>query len=390
MKLVVLTVEYMKDMNTTSDGKYGGVGMIISKKDDYIIVITPMEGYPSYKKGIHAGDMIISVDGASLKGVSVSAAADMLRGKPGTKVNVEILRNDMTFEVDIKRAIIDLPSVKHAFINNKYGYLRIVQFAGTTTKYVKEALNEFQKKEVEAIIVDLRYNPGGLLSQVIDIVDLFQSEGIIVSTRGRSVFDSRASEASERTTIVNKEIPVIVLIDQGSASASEIFAGAIKDTKRGILIGEKTFGKGSVQTIYRMGDDGFKLTIAKYYTPSDICIDGIGIEPDIEVKEPELTDKEKEALKKLYDDKVIDKLIEKNTDPTEKEIEASINRLLDTGYNLPRRYLKKLIKNAAEIDDDKKPVFDLEFDIQLKKAVEVLDQSKIKHTEDGFYLEDNE
>ena len=278
---VYLQDEYMKDMNTTSDGKYGGVGMIISKKDDYIIVITPMEGYPSYKKGIHAGDMIISVDGASLKGVSVSAAADMLRGKPGTKVNVEILRNDMTFEVDIKRAIIDLPSVKHAFINNKYGYLRIVQFAGTTTKYVKEALNEFQKKEVEAIIVDLRYNPGGLLSQVIDIVDLFQSEGIIVSTRGRSVFDSRASEASERTTIVNKEIPVIVLIDQGSASASEIFAGAIKDTKRGILIGEKTFGKGSVQTIYRMGDDGFKLTIAKYYTPSDICIDGIGIEPDI-------------------------------------------------------------------------------------------------------------
>lgn len=380
--------KFMKEMNTTSDGKYGGVGMIISEKDDYIIVVTPIEGGPSFKKGIRAGDMILSVDGESLKGVNVSEAADMLRGTPGTKVTVEILHKDVKLSIDIVRAIIDLPSVKYDYIDNKYGYLRIIQFAGTTDKYVKEALEEFNKKKVKAIIVDLRYNPGGLLGQVIDIVDYFQDEDVIVSTLGRSAFDNTVSKATSHTTIVDKDIPVIVLIDNGSASASEIFAGAIKDTKRGILIGEKSFGKGSVQTIYRLDNDGVKLTVAEYYTPSGISINGIGIEPHLIVKEPEFSEEEKKDLAKLYEDKILDKLMNENSDPSDKQINEFVKRLKDQGYSLSDRFLKKLIKNAAEIDDDKKAVYDIEFDLQLQKALEVLEKGIILHDKTGFFIKD--
>ena len=384
-----LSESAMEEMNTTSEGEYGGVGMLISEKDEKIVVMSLFEGTPSFKKGIKSGDFILSVNGESLKGLTVTEAASKLKGEPGTVIKVGIERHGQIFEVELKRAVINLPTVKYAMIDNKYGYLRITQFAGNTDKDVKEALKSFKRKRAEAVIVDLRYNPGGLLSQVIDIVDYFQDDGVIVSTRGREESQYAEAVASKAKTVIDNNVPIIVLIDNGSASASEIFAGAIKDTHRGILIGEKSYGKGSVQTIYSLGKDGVKITIAKYYTPSGISIDKIGIEPSIEVKEPELTDEEKSALKKIYDDKAIDKLIEKNSDPTDSEIEKDIDQLIKDGYKLSRRYLKRLIKNAAEYDDDKKSVYDLDYDIQLQKAVEVLNNGQIKKNESGFYLDEN-
>lgn len=384
---VYLSEKDMEELKTLSTGQYGGVGMLISEREKKIVIVSPFEGTPAYKKGIKAGDIILSVDGVALEGKTVDEAANMLRGNPGTIVKIEILSNGVRYVADVKRALIDVPTVKYAVIDGKYGYLRITQFSGKTDEHVKEALKDFKQKKVKGIIVDLRHNPGGLLSQVISIVDYFQSEGVIVSTKGRNESKLDVANASKLKTIVDKDTPVIVLIDRGSASASEIFAGAIKDTNRGILIGEKSFGKGSVQTSYPLDKDGFKLTIAKYYTPSNKVIDGIGIEPDIEVKDPELTDEEKSALTKLFEDKVIDDFASKNTNPTDKEIDNFINLLLSKGYKLPTRYLKRLIKNAVEIDDANKPIYDLEFDIQLQKALELFDKNLIKRDKNKFYLE---
>jgi carboxyl-terminal processing protease len=233
--------------------------------------------------------------------------------------------------------------------------------------------------------VDLRYNPGGLLSQVENIVDFFQNDGIIVSTKARRPIDSQVRYASKMKTIVPDEIPVVVLIDQGSASASEIFSGAIKDTARGILVGEKSYGKGSVQTIVPLGEDGFKITMAKYYTPAGISIDKIGIMPDIEVKEPELTDPEKEALKNIYNDKVIEQFAKKNTKPSDDQINGFVKELqANPKYRLQERQLRRLIKNSLDAYDDVKSVYDLEYDIQLQKAVEVLDKKQLDYKNGKF------
>ncbi len=387
-----LSKEEMKELNTLTTGQYGGVGMMISEKDKQIVVVSPFEGSPAFKKGIKAGDIILSVDGIPLEGKTVEEAANMLKGKPDTTIKLEILSNDIKYSVELKRALIDVPTIKNAIINDKYGYLRISQFAGKTDKDVKTALKDFKKKNVKGIIVDVRYNPGGLLSQVINIVDFFQDDGVIVSTKGRTESDTSVHMASKADTIVDENIPVIVLIDKGSASASEIFAGAIKDTKRGILIGEKTFGKGSVQSTYKLGEDGdgFKMTIARYYTPSNKVIDGIGIEPDIEIKEPELTEIEKESLKKVYDDKVIDNFTKKNKNPSDKEIDEFVNFLINKGYKLSDRYLKRMVKNSIDFNNDKREIYDTEFDIQLKKALELFDNDLIKRDKNTFYLDQKE
>jgi carboxyl-terminal processing protease len=386
---VYLSEEDLSDLNMTSDGKFGGVGMIISEKDDYIVVVSPIEGTPAFRKGLKAGDMIVEIDEETTQGLKVSEAANRLRGVPGTIVKIKVMRDEVFFDVEIKRAIIDVPTVKQTIIDDKYGYLRITQFAGTTDKYVKKYLKEMiTEKNVEALIVDLRSNPGGLLTQVIDIVDYFQDDGVIVSTRGRRQMDSQVSSASQFTTIVPAEIPLIVLIDKGSASASEIFAGAIKDHKRGIILGETSYGKASVQTIRRLGKDGLKFTIAKYYTPSGTSIHEIGIEPNLIVAEPELSDDETEALKKLYDDKAVEELIKTNSDPTSAEIDVMVKSLIKDGYNLPERYLRKLVKNEAEYDDEEKTLVDLDFDLQLKKAIELLENDQIIFENSEFLLKE--
>ncbi|MCG8571504.1 MAG: S41 family peptidase [Spirochaetes bacterium] len=382
---VYLNEKDMKEMRETSTGKFGGVGMIISQKDDFIVVVSPIEGSPAFRKGLQSGDMIISVEGESTKGITVEDAAKKLRGEPGTKVKIEFLRNNVKYEAELKRALIDVPTVRHTTIDDQYGYLRISQFAGTTAKNVKKVLREFKKNQVEGIVIDLRFNPGGLLEEVIDIVDFFQDEGIIVSTKGRDVSGNEVASATPFGTIVPKDIPVIVLIDNASASASEIFSGALKDHQRGILIGEKTYGKGSVQTIRIMGKDGFKFTIAKYYTPSDISIDGIGIEPHINVPEPELSDEENEILSQVFKDNIIDEFVEKNPQPTEKQKMNFIDKMIADGYKLPVRILRRLLRNALNISQNNNEIYDLDYDLQLQKAVEVLDK-KLYHYQDGKYL----
>lgn len=275
----------MKSFKEEIEGKYAGVGMVIQKKaDEPLIVVSPIEDTPAYLAGIKAKDKIIAIDGESTYKLTSQQCAEKLKGKEGTKVKLTIYREEAkdTKDVELKRSIIELKYVKSRIIDGNIGYLRITQFGEDVYKDVKVNLESLLKKGAKGIILDLRSNPGGALDQAVKIASMFIPKGEIVSTKNKS----GEKDISYREGKYYGDFPLIVLINEGSASASEIVSGAIKDYKRGKLIGEKSFGKGSVQTLLPLpDDDGIKLTIAKYYTPSGVCIHGVGIEPDIKVEE---------------------------------------------------------------------------------------------------------
>ncbi len=368
-----LTADDMRDLTDTTTGRFGGVGLIISKVDKGVLVVAPIEGTPAYKAGISAGDIIVKINGESSVDLNINEVVKKLRGEPGTDVTVTILRGEnLTFDVTITRGIIEVPTVKHAMIPGGIGYLRITTFTPLTPQRVKESIQYFKDNNYKSMIIDLRSNPGGLLSSVIDVADFFISNGPIVSTKGRVPSEDRVYNASPRNTIVDPGIPIIVLVDRGSASASEILAGALMDTGRAKLIGEKTFGKGSVQQVRRIDDAGFRLTMARYYTPSGRSIDKIGITPDEVIKEPELTEEEQKELQELMDGKYIKDFVKKHKSPGEKDIRDFMAKLDKEGIKLPERYIKRLIRNEMNRRHNNPPVYDLDFDIVLKKAVEEL------------------
>lgn len=368
-----LTSEDMRPMNDTTTGRFGGVGLIISKVEKGVQVVSPIEDTPAYKAGISAGDLIIAVEGSSVVDSTIDEVVNVLRGEPDTAVEVTILRGKrLTFDVTIIRALIEVPTVKQAIIPGEIGYLRIIQFTPLTPFRVKEALAFFEENQYKTLIVDLRSNPGGLLDSVVKISDMFISRGPIVSTRSRVPSENHVFTASRKDTIVDRDIPVVVLIDRGSASASEILAGALKDTKRATLLGEKSYGKGSVQQIRRIGDGGFKLTMSRYYTPSGATIDKVGIMPDKEIKEPELTEEEEESFSRLLNEELVKDFVSRNDQPEERSIASFIKELRGADINLPDRYIRKLIRIEVNRTNNNPPVFDLEYDLVLQEAVQML------------------
>jgi carboxyl-terminal processing protease len=262
-------------------------------------------------------------------------------------------------------------------IRDTIGYIRIIQFTPYTDDRVQEVLREFKQQNYSKLIIDVRQNPGGLLTSVTDTVDLIQSEGTIVSTRSRIAQENEVFNADPAREVA-PDIPIVVLIDQGSASASEILAGALKDTGRGILIGQTSFGKGSVQKIIPFGRSGFKLTISRYYTPSGVNIDKVGIDPDIEVKEPELTEEDNDDLKQIFEKRLLSKFVDEKPEASESEKEAFVERLRSE-YNIKieDRVLHRLLRNEFHRRMDFPPVYDLEYDQTLQKAVEVLEEGSI-------------
>ncbi len=386
-----LTASDMEDLTDTTTGKFGGVGLYISKpaeseqdpqadngRDAYIKVVAPIEDTPASRAGIHAGDYITKIDGESTKKLTVDDVVDRLRGEPGSKVTVTILRGkDITFDVDITRAIIEIPTVKHDMINERIGYIRIIQFTPYTDDRVKEAIDEFKRNNYSKLIIDVRQNPGGLLTSVVDTVDMIVSDGTIVSTRSRIAQENEVFSADQKRE-VDPQVPIVVLIDQGSASASEILAGALKDTGRAVLIGETSFGKGSVQKIIPFGQSGFKLTISRYYTPAGINIDKVGIDPDIEVKEPELSESDNEDLKEIFEQRLITKFVDENPEASEGQREQFVQQLKrEYDINLEDRLLRKLIRNEFQRRMDFPPVYDLKYDQPLQKAVDMLEDGEI-------------
>ena len=368
-----LSREEMRDLNDTTTGRFGGVGLIISKVERGAEVVSPIEDTPAFRAGISAGDLIIAIEDEPTRDLTIDEVVKILRGEPGAPVTVTILRGKaLTFEVTIVRAMIEVPTVKRSMIGEDIGYLRIIQFTPLTSEKVREAIEFFDSNRYRSMIVDLRSNPGGLLASVIDVADYFISRGPIVSTRSRVASENHVFYASQRATIVPDSVPIVVLINRGSASASEILAGALKDTARARLMGETSYGKGSVQQIKSIGEAGFRLTMSRYYTPSEASIDKVGIIPDTEIKEPELTEEEEAAFTRLLEADYIVRFVEENPSFGEAEILAFIDTLRAENIDLGARIIRRLVRIELNRTNNDPPLYDLEFDLVLKQAVETL------------------
>ena len=273
-------------MREDTAGKFGGLGITIGIKDNLLTVIAPMEGTPAFRAGLYSGDKIMEINGESTDGLALEEAVKRLRGEPGTKVKIKIFRpkTQLMKEFELERAIINVPSIKDArVLDGGIGYVRMLQFGENTADDLQKALDELAGQKVKALVLDLRSKPGGLLTAAVEVAQKFLKRGeLIVFTRGRDNRMERSYRA--RARLAFPQVPMVVLINGFSASASEIVAGALQDNRRAILVGEKSFGKGSVQSILpQEGGTAIRLTTAKYYTPSERVIHDVGIEPDIVV-----------------------------------------------------------------------------------------------------------
>jgi carboxyl-terminal processing protease len=367
-----MSKDIFKELQTETKGEFGGVGIVIGVRDSWITVISPIDDTPGARAGIKAGDKIIEVNGESTEGFTTMDAVNLIRGKVGTSVNLTIRRESVQkpLHFDITRGIIQLESVKSKVIENHIGYIRISSFSEHTAESLEDHLYELTDQEVDSLIIDLRNNPGGLLSSAIQITDMFLDKGTIVSIEGRVRGQDQVYKAHERT--IAPDIPIIVLVNGGSASGSEIVAGAIKDNNRGILVGTKTFGKGSVQTVRELPDgSGIRITTALYYTPSGESIHKIGIEPDEVVKEIEITEEESEAIEKINELELVKKFVKDHKKYNKIEFNNFIEQLTQKGITLKPAIVRRLIKN--ELEKNRIPdLIDLDYDIQLKHSVNML------------------
>jgi carboxyl-terminal processing protease len=291
-----LDPESFKEVRIGTEGQFGGLGIEVTMENGFVKVVAPIDDTPAHRAGVKTGDLIIRLDNTPVKGMSLNEAVRMMRGKPGDEIVLTIVRDGESkpLELAIERAVIRITSVKKRILDDGYGYIRITQFQSGTDQALREKLT-LMKEEVggplKGLILDLRNNPGGVLSGAVAVSDTFLRSGTIVYTKGRG----EDSELRFNTTPTDYAdgVPMIVLVNGGSASASEIVAGALQDHKRAIIMGTKTFGKGSVQTILPMQNGAaLKITTARYYTPSDRSIQATGIQPDVIVEDLELAKKD--------------------------------------------------------------------------------------------------
>jgi carboxyl-terminal processing protease len=282
-----MTPESFESMQTETSGKFGGLGIEVGMESGVVKVISPIDNTPASKAGLKAGDYIVKIDGVQVQGKSLMDAVDLMRGLVGSSIEITVRRKGVKKALifNITREIIQVQSVKAELIDNNIGYIRLTSFNENSSDQIKKKVKKLNKdKNLKGYVLDLRNNPGGLLSQAIKISDFFLENGEIVSTKSRTVSENRKWFAKKGDITGGKTL--IVLINYGSASASEIVAGALKDHKRAIIIGENSYGKGSVQSIIPLKNRGaIRLTIAKYYLPSGKSISEVGVTPDIEIKE---------------------------------------------------------------------------------------------------------
>ena len=282
-----MSPEMLKEMQTETSGEFGGLGIEVSMEAGVVKVISPIDGSPAEEVGVKAGDYIVKINGTQVQGKTLSEAVDLMRGPVGSEIEITVrrigVRKALTFK--IIREIIEIKSVKSKVIEDSVGYVRLTSFNDNSSDQFKSTIKDFKKnKKINKFILDLRNNPGGLLNQAIRITDFFLEKGEIVSTKSKKKLDNKKWFA-KKGDIINGDT-LLVLINYGSASASEIVAGALKDHKRAIIVGESSYGKGSVQSIIPLKNDGaIRLTVSKYYLPSGASISEVGVDPDIVVAE---------------------------------------------------------------------------------------------------------
>ncbi|MFK5938012.1 MAG: S41 family peptidase [Sulfurimonas sp.] len=338
-----------KNLQIQTKGEFGGLGITVGMKDGALTVISPIDGTPADKAGLKAGDIILKIDAKSTISMTIDEAVSLMRGKVGDPIDVTIVRKGemKPLKIHIVRGIITIESVHAKKIGTDALYIRVASFDQKVAKDVAASIKK-NKATTKGIILDLRNNPGGLLDQAVDLVNLFVSEGDIVSQKGRHKRDDKVYSASSSTTIT--EVPMVILINGGSASASEIVSGALQDHKRAVLLGENTFGKGSVQVILPITKtDAIKLTIARYYLPSGRTIQAVGVKPDIVVAPGEVTTHKNEFAIKEADLK----------DHLEKELEKVDGK--KDGKKADKKANKDIITPEM-----------LNKDIQLKEAVDII------------------
>ena len=330
----------LKELRVQTKGEFGGLGIEVTLENGFVKVIAPIDDTPAFKAGIKSGDLITHLDDEPVLGMTLSEAVAIMRGKVGSKIKLTVRRNENEkLDINIVRAIIQLKSVKSR-IENNIGYIRVSSFNQKVDKQIIDSIRKFKKEnKLIGYVLDLRNNPGGLLDQAVSVTDIFLERGEIVSTKGRN--GKRGSRYNAIKKDLTYGLPLVVLINQGSASASEIVAGALQDHKRAIIMGTKSFGKGSVQTIIPSGEDvAIKLTTAKYYTPSGKSIQQTGIDPDILVEQAELKKLDNERRKEsdlrgaIDNEQIEDNEPKKsNNENTEKNVDEEVD-----DYQLTRAF----------------------------------------------------
>ena len=292
-----------KELKIGTTGQFGGLGIQVGMENGYVKVISPIDDTPAHKAGLKAGDLIVNLDQKPVKDMNLNDAVKVMRGKPGTKIKLSVLRegNEEPITFELERAIIKVKSVKSYMLEPNFGYIRVSTFQSKTATHLKEAVEKLideNKKPLNGLVLDLRNNPGGVLNAAADVSDLFIESGKLVYTQGR--IENSYFEFNAKPGDILNQSPMVVLINAGSASASEIVAGALQDHKRAVIMGEKSFGKGSVQTIQELRNGGaVKFTTARYFTPNGRSIQAEGIEPDIQLKDMQLTAQKKNGISKL-------------------------------------------------------------------------------------------
>ncbi len=337
-----LDEEAFEELQVGTTGEFGGLGIEVGMEDGFVKVIAPIDDTPAQRAGIAAGDLIIRLDDTPVKGLTLREAVDIMRGKPGTDITLTIVREglDAPFKVTITRAIIKVTSVKHRLLAPGFGYVRITQFQSNTADNLMEAIKTLKKEnggKLDGLVLDLRNNPGGVLSAAVDVADTFLEQGLIVYTEGRAPDSEVRFKATPGDALDGA--PIVVLINVGSASASEIVAGALQDHRRAVIMGRRSFGKGSVQTVLPMKDGtALKLTTARYYTPSGRSIQAEGIEPDIQLAKVEVSVVENEDFEPVTEAD-LKRHLENGTEGDkavagEEDAAAAIGKLLKEDYQL--------------------------------------------------------
>ncbi len=368
-----------QDLQDTTEGKFCGIGVHITKqpvstpeRPAYVEIASPIEDTPGFKAGLQSGDYITEIEGEPTEDMTMEDVLNKLRGREGTDVTIKILRGkNMEFDVTITRAIIEVPTVKSAKIGKDIAYIRLISFNPNSSRRLSEALKDLESKGCTKLIFDLRNNPGGLITSSVNVSSIFLDSGVVVSTKGRVPGSNSERRVKRFIDKAPKDMPIVVLINQGSASASEIVAGALKDYKRAYIVGTRSYGKGSVQDITRLTQkEEVKYTIAKYYSPSGANIDKIGIMPDLEVLPEKFTAKEEEQANKLLKTSEIPDFTRSKKKLSRAEM-LQFAKKLEKKYNIRAKLILKLIKieyNRSHAS----PVVDLYDDPQLQKAIELL------------------
>lgn len=318
------------EMKIETQGEFGGIGIEITIQDNLLTIISPIDDTPAFNAGLKAGDKIVKIDGEITKDLTLVEAVKKLRGKPGTKVNITVLREfeKKLLDFSIMRSIIKLESIKKAeIIDSGIGYIRLVEFQEKTARDLEEKLNDLESKGMKGLILDLRNNPGGLLDSAVGVASKFLEEGkTVVSTKGRVENQNFVFKSKNRSRHLG--YPIVVLVNGGSASASEIVSGAVQDNGRGIIMGTKSFGKGSVQTVVPLSDgSAIRLTTSKYFTPGGRSINGVGITPDIVVAYKETSKEEKKGDEESL--RIFEELMETDKDIEQKKEEEAKKKQYD-------------------------------------------------------------